>query len=116
MDVTSRSDVSPSCDPAFGSGCETAALTSQTHGSDVVCEGDGAIQLQQGDVVVVGVFIIIVVTDDRRNTSGNLIGIGAVLSLFPQIHHQVTRIRVAAERKKHFPAFDLLSVYYYIQK
>lgn len=98
MGVTSRSDVSPSCDPGCSSGGKSAAMFGQAHGSDVVGKGDGGIQEQQGDVIVVGFCIIFGVTDDVFNTSGDLIGIQALLSLFPQIHNQVLGIREAEEK------------------
>lgn len=96
---TSRSNVSPSCDPACSPCDIAAALFGQAHRYDVVCEGDGGIQKQQGDVVVFGVCVILGVTDDVRHTSGDLIGIRAVLSLSPQIHHQVSGISDAEEEK-----------------
>lgn len=112
MGVTSRIDVSPSCDPTSSSRDKTAALTSQAHRSDVVCEGDSATQTQQSDVVVFGFCVILGVIDDLCNTSGDLIGIVALLSLSPQVHHQVTRIREAVfhTRRKKKDSYLLFTV------
>lgn len=103
--ATSRSDISPSCDPTSSSRRKAAVLTSQAHRFDVVCEDDRAIQKQQGDVIVIGSWIILGVNYDVWNTSGDLIGIGAFLELFPQIHNQIERIIDAEKKKKKIPCF-----------
>lgn len=60
----------------------------QTHRTDVVCEAHRGAQEQQGDVIIIGVAVILGVADDLGDLSGDLIGIDALLSLLPQIHNQ----------------------------
>lgn len=61
--VTVSADSSKSGDPAFGS-IVVAAAGCQTHRFDVVVEGDGRGQLQQGDVISYCYAAVIRMLDD----------------------------------------------------
>lgn len=96
---TSRGNVSPACDPALSTRRETAALTSQAHGSDVVREGHRGAQKQQGDVIIISDAVVHGVADNLGDFSGDLIAVNAHLSLLPQIHNQA-RSSNAGQRQK----------------
>lgn len=85
---TSWSDVAPAGDPGVNAAVEGAVWSCQADRQDVFGETHRRGELQEADVIVVGVGVVVGMIDDLCYLSRHLIGVKSFLSLATQIHNQ----------------------------
>lgn len=84
--VTVAVDGSPSGDPDAAVGPVRAAGGGQADGPDEVGVGEAGGELQQADVVVLGLAVVVGVVDDLGHAPGLLVGVKKLLLVASEVH------------------------------
>lgn len=93
---TSLSGGSPAGDPRLLAWWEVVGGGGQADGPDVLVEGDVGVQLHQGDVVVIGERVVVLVSDDPFQVPPHCPFVGLTLHVQPQQGLPLLGLRVPA--------------------